>query len=291
MQQGAYFRIRLDSVPAVIGRGIGQRENYRYEYEGHELCVIEICCVSRGVLHHKSGGETRIYPENSVALVHWEKPITAWSESPLYAESYVVLRLAAPPEPMTEEEVLRRDPADGDAVIPSVVLDEKTVRILSALVGRLIRRTRDHGDPAQTLNIRSAVLDILARLTEYSVDLARSHGSAADDKSFRLCRQACVYVAEHLNERISVEALAAHLEISTRYLSKLFSRHLGVSPVKYINREKIAAVAELLVARGMTLEAAGRSVGFEDVRYLRSLFRSVTGMTATEYKKTHGKNG
>ena len=90
--------------------------------------------------------------------------------------------------------------------------------------------------------------------------------------------------AERERCKMTQEFVAEHLGISTRYLSSLFSRHLGLPPIQYINREKIATVAELLLSRGMSLEAAGRSVGFEDVRYLRTLFRRCMGMTATEYK-------
>lgn len=284
METAQYLRVHLDTPPVIQGRGIGARANYRYEYKGNRPCVLEVCCVTQGVLHHRSGGITRTYPENSVALVHWENPISAWSDSPMYAESYVALLFSEPPETMTAEQVLARDPMAGDAVVPRLVDDEKTVRLLTALVNRLIRRTRDRSAPAQGLDIRAGILEIFSRLTEYSVNRARRQEKPSEEKGFLLCQAACSYVAEHLNERITVAEVAAHLGISTRYLCGLFSKHMGVSPIQYINREKIAAVAELLHSRGMTLEAAGRSLGFEDARYLRALFRRCTGMTATEYK-------
>ena len=104
------------------------------------------------------------------------------------------------------------------------------------------------------------------------------------DTAARRFRTGIHHVAEHLDERIQVEDVAKHLCISYSYLSKLFSRHMGLSLIEYINREKVAQVQELVASYGQTLEEAGKAVGITDSKYLSSLFRKHTGMTVTEFR-------
>ncbi|MCF2528796.1 GlxA family transcriptional regulator [Yinghuangia soli] len=65
--------------------------------------------------------------------------------------------------------------------------------------------------------------------------------------------------------------LAAHAGVSERTLTRLFARATGgLTPLRYQQALRVER-AEHLIAHGATVDAAARSVGFEDARMLRKL--------------------
>jgi transcriptional regulator GlxA family with amidase domain len=71
-------------------------------------------------------------------------------------------------------------------------------------------------------------------------------------------------------EPLRLADLAAGVGVSERTLTRLFNTATGMTPLRYqsvLRRER----AEHLIARGDTVEAAARAVGFADARMLRRL--------------------
>jgi transcriptional regulator GlxA family with amidase domain len=71
-------------------------------------------------------------------------------------------------------------------------------------------------------------------------------------------------------DRLPLADLAAAGDISERTLTRLFARATGLTPLRYQQLLRIER-AEHLIGQGVTVEAAARSVGFEDARMLRRL--------------------
>ncbi|AXG79184.1 GlxA family transcriptional regulator [Streptomyces paludis] len=76
-------------------------------------------------------------------------------------------------------------------------------------------------------------------------------------------------------EPLPLTALAAAVGVSERTLTRLFTRATGLTPLRYQQTLRLER-AQHLVGNGATLDAAARSVGFEDARMLRRL-RARTG--------------
>ena len=71
-------------------------------------------------------------------------------------------------------------------------------------------------------------------------------------------------------EPLPLADLAAAVGVSERTLTRLFSRATGLTPLRYQQTLRLER-AEHLIGHGATVEAAARSVGFEDARMLRRL--------------------
>ncbi|GLW99987.1 DJ-1/PfpI family protein [Microtetraspora sp. NBRC 16547] len=72
-------------------------------------------------------------------------------------------------------------------------------------------------------------------------------------------------------EPLSLAYLAAHVGVSERTLTRLFSHATGgLTPLRYQQTLRLER-AEHLVSHGTTVETAAREVGFEDARMLRRL--------------------
>lgn len=84
--------------------------------------------------------------------------------------------------------------------------------------------------------------------------------------------------------------LAEKLGKDYTYLSNLFSQSEGTTIEKYIIRQKIERVKELLEYGEMTLSEIAYRVGYSNVAYLSGLFKKVTGVTPSQFKEKKQKS-
>ncbi|MFJ7150866.1 GlxA family transcriptional regulator [Streptomyces sp. NPDC100445] len=72
------------------------------------------------------------------------------------------------------------------------------------------------------------------------------------------------------DEPLPLPALASAVGVSERTLTRLFTRATGLTPLRYQQTLRLER-AQHLISHGATIDAAARSVGFEDPRMLRRL--------------------
>jgi len=92
------------------------------------------------------------------------------------------------------------------------------------------------------------------------------------------------YADEPLKEKYS-SFLARELHHDYGYLSHLFSSVEGMTIEKFIVRQKIERVKELLFYNELTLSEIAHRLGYSSVAHLSSQFKKETGMTPTAFKK------
>lgn len=78
--------------------------------------------------------------------------------------------------------------------------------------------------------------------------------------------------------------IAAELHYDYNYLSALFSEVEGITIEKYVIRQKIERVKELLVYNEYTLSEIADQLGYSSVAHLSGQFKQVTGLTPSHYK-------
>ncbi|TDW17333.1 GlxA family transcriptional regulator [Kribbella kalugense] len=71
-------------------------------------------------------------------------------------------------------------------------------------------------------------------------------------------------------ERLPLSDLAGQVGVSERTLTRIFTTATGLTPLRYQQLLRLER-AEHLIGHGTTIEAAARTVGFEDARMLRRL--------------------
>lgn len=105
-------------------------------------------------------------------------------------------------------------------------------------------------------------------------------------------------VDRHYTEDIQLSKLAEQFFCSRSHLSKLFKRHLGMSYVDYIAKKRIDKAKKLLMNEELSTEEIMASVGWQDPKHFRAVFKKQEGMSPSEYrrkaiKKAYdiGKNG
>ena len=94
---------------------------------------------------------------------------------------------------------------------------------------------------------------------------------------------------ELLNTNFSVY-ISGKLNQEYTSLSKLFSSVEGITIERFILKQKIEHIKELLFYKEYTLSEIAFQMGYSSVAYLSSLFKKETGMSPTEFKKLKSPN-
>ena len=109
------------------------------------------------------------------------------------------------------------------------------------------------------------------------------------DPESRLVEKAKLLVIRHVreeghNHNLS-ECLSRHLNVSYDTVSRVFSQKEGRTLEKYHIAQKVERVKELLQHNEYTLSEIADMVDYSSAAHLSRQFKSVTGMTPTEYLK------
>lgn len=101
----------------------------------------------------------------------------------------------------------------------------------------------------------------------------------------QIAQQALHYLSSQYAEPITIELMAETLGYNRAYLSTLFKKHTGLTPVTFLLRLRIDKARLLLRERKeLTVEQIASSVGFQDPLYFSKQFKRLYGMSPTDYR-------
>ncbi|NVO02985.1 MAG: AraC family transcriptional regulator [Bacteroidetes bacterium] len=84
--------------------------------------------------------------------------------------------------------------------------------------------------------------------------------------------------------------LIEKLGYTYQHLSSVFSKHENTTLEKYIIAHKIEKVKEMIEFDNLTLSEISYMMGYSSVQYLSNQFKTITGVSVTDYKKSPIKN-
>lgn len=99
--------------------------------------------------------------------------------------------------------------------------------------------------------------------------------------------QVVEHIAEDLSGTLDMTALARVAMLSPSRLSHLFTAQLGVSPQRYVERERMSRAAQLLGSTDRSITAIARDVGWDDPLYFSRRFSRLHGMSPSVYRTRH----
>ena len=98
--------------------------------------------------------------------------------------------------------------------------------------------------------------------------------------------EVCSNIAQRLTEEISLEGLAKDFGYSLSRFKAKFRSEVGLTPMHYINREKIELSKEYL-ARGVTVTDTAMQLGFNSSNYFSTVFRRFTSQSPSQFQRAH----
>ena len=99
-----------------------------------------------------------------------------------------------------------------------------------------------------------------------------------------ILKKALEYISENLTSLSNTKQVSDYCNVSISYLCKMFKKHLGTSPLEYINTQKLAR-AKFLLKNGCNVTESCYEAGFGSYNHFVTLFKKTVGMTPTEYQK------
>lgn len=105
-----------------------------------------------------------------------------------------------------------------------------------------------------------------------------------DDEQIKAAQ---LYIKNNYDNELSVENIAKQTAISTRNFIRRFKKATHQTPIKYIQQIKIEAAKEQLENTNKTVNEVLYSVGYNDKKTFRNLFKRITGLTPTDYRKKY----
>lgn len=94
------------------------------------------------------------------------------------------------------------------------------------------------------------------------------------------------YIRKNYSKDISLSDAAEVAGVTPEYLSKLFAREMEINFSTFLGNFRISMAKRMLLSDNSKIYEIARAVGFRDTKYFNKVFRSVTGISPSEYKKS-----
>jgi AraC-like DNA-binding protein len=155
---------------------------------------------------------------------------------------------------------------------------------LLALFNEMIEITHNNSPASQQI-LSAITINILALL--YSG--LQSNGTA-DEPGMKVIQEAIVRMREAAETPLDIEGLAREFNVSYRSFRRVFARHTGLSPHKYLQEIRLARARTLLSQSSLSIKEIALRAGFEDSQYFCRFFHKKVGMTPTAFRNAHQKS-
>jgi two-component system response regulator YesN len=126
------------------------------------------------------------------------------------------------------------------------------------------------------------MLELLPRAAEPAAEQAEPSTGVVP-----IVRRAQNVVSEFYSQGISLSDVARKVGVTAEYLSAQFHRETGVTFSAYLRNFRVRKAKELLLGTDLKLFAVGEQVGYRDSRYFCRVFKEVTGLSPSEYRKAN----
>ena len=92
------------------------------------------------------------------------------------------------------------------------------------------------------------------------------------------------YIHENYHTTVDFGEMSKNMGFSQPYLTKIFSKYAKVNPSTYLKEYRIKVAKQLLADKANSLSAISEQTGFADQFHFSKSFKSVTGLSPSEYR-------
>ena len=97
-------------------------------------------------------------------------------------------------------------------------------------------------------------------------------------------QQAIDHIHTHLDQELTLEQIAAVINISPNYFASLFKHATGISPHQYVIRQRVKQAKTMLAKTDLAIADIAFQVGFSSQSHLTQQFKRFTGMTPKQVR-------
>ncbi len=93
------------------------------------------------------------------------------------------------------------------------------------------------------------------------------------------------FIRQNYAREISLTDAAELVGITPEYLSKLFTKEMGINFTAFLGEFRISTAKKLLASGKYKIYEVAELVGFKDTKYFNKVFRSIAGVCPSDYRK------
>jgi AraC family transcriptional regulator len=157
------------------------------------------------------------------------------------------------------------------------LLEQLALAIRKALVGSM---------PDDRLYVETLAWTLAAHLARFHCSRSRSiHAPSPDTIPAGRIRRLIEYIDEHLDGNLSLEAMAAQIDVRRLYFAKAFKAAIGKSPHQYVVSRRLERAKDLLKNTDIPIVNIALNCGFCSQSHLSNWFVRIVGVPPAAYRQ------
>lgn len=180
----------------------------------------------------------------------------------------------------------------------SVLCSTEVMEFIRSMIGRFCEiygKVTKEADVDRVFKTFIGRLHLQMNFKSYQEELVRLFNEHMDvmertvsEKNARPVRQIYAYIEQHYGEHISLEDVAAVVNLSPVYLSNLFKKESGKNFTEYLTDYRMKKAKEFLRMGEKNINEIAATLGYADARYFSKVFKKEVGVKPTDYRKIYG---
>ena len=125
----------------------------------------------------------------------------------------------------------------------------------------------------------NAVISLLMRT------LSLINSDSRQNKNSGYVNRAKNFMDHNYHRKITMDEVAAHVNLSEKYMCRLFKQETGTTPMRYLLTLRMEHAKELLLWSDMRIRDISCTVGYSSQLAFSAAFSAYEGMSPTEYRE------
>ena len=171
---------------------------------------------------------------------------------------------------------------DEYVLFQNIIQDEDCTKLLDQLVAVNLGKP----NPQTIMESKKLAYEFFILLTErYAKSILDEGEYKKQFKKLDTFHHIVDHLDRHYTEDLSISELAGHFNMSPSYFAHFFKQYAQKSVIEYVNETRILHAKNFLEKEDIPVSEIALKVGFSDINYFNRKFKSITGVTPTEYKR------
>ena len=156
---------------------------------------------------------------------------------------------------------------------------------IEGLLNRMLSEYEQR-DNYSDINIKNCLQELIIFLIRY-----KHHKNSEYIQNINmadtLMQEAARYIRINYMKDLSLETIAAHVNISPTYFSKKFKASTGFGYKEYLINVRIQEASDMLLETNESVSAIALKCGFNDSDYFGNAFKRTKGLSPLKYRKSN----
>lgn len=127
----------------------------------------------------------------------------------------------------------------------------------------------------------------MKELNEVGIFLLEKLCGSKEEATHLMVKRAQSMIHEFYQTGITLEEIAAKLNITPEYLGTRFHQEMGITFSSYMKKFRMTKAKELLIGTNLKLYEIADKIGYAEPKYFSRVFKEETGQLPADYRKTH----